>query len=336
MSSIPPFARSIAKFNKGLAIGLEIWDLLNPSGGDDLTEILKALKEEIRSVFRQELAHQKIVHSSSVLQTARDWLAIDYHNAAKQHPPQYDDLWAKLHGGSDMPGLAQLTIEAHDLEDLATGGGKGIAEQSTSLYLGIASFILAIYRERARVAPTDAQRQECLDDLTDHAAQYITRGHQLVDISTKKRAESVSAVYSEERGRRWYRGYFLLHDYKYNDSWYGDSGDNPTVMYGRMDAFPFTRDHPPYFLSESEVRYTISLVHDTNLALLADGSADTRARLDGILGWRAIPHEWRDAFHANYMQQIQDFGSFASSSNASLVNLGAMKMNPSGGQTRRP
>ncbi|MGH9141635.1 MAG: hypothetical protein ACRD2I_10915 [Vicinamibacterales bacterium] len=234
-----------------------------------------------------------------------------------------------------MPGIAQLTIEAHQMEDLATGGGKGIAEQSASLYLGIASFIVALYRERARVAPSDTKRQECLDDLTDHAAHFISHGHQLVDLSTRKRSESVSGVYSDERSRRWYRGTFLLHDYKVNDAWYGDSGDNPTVMYGRMDAFQFTRDRP-HFLSESEVRYTIAMFHDTYMALLANGSNDTRANLDGILNWRAIPQEWRDGFRTNYMQQVMDFGSFWSSSNTSLVNLGTIKMNPSGGQARRP
>ncbi|NJK31322.1 MAG: hypothetical protein HC927_02280 [Deltaproteobacteria bacterium] len=122
-----------------------------------LQELTEQYIQESKAIFMQQLSDGVGREAIAATTTARDLLAIDYHNALKAG--QSDDTLWELLGAEAAVTLRQLQAQEDKMRQWSIDSQKGMAQQNLSLYLLITHLTIAIYQARAKHAPTPAQRQ---------------------------------------------------------------------------------------------------------------------------------------------------------------------------------
>ena len=169
----------VSGFTTFLGLGQEIAGFFSP--GLDLGELesmlqdmLTSLLNEVKEVFAQDLTGAAVATAVGILQTARDFFAVDYTIAqtAGESPQQ---LWNLLTVDNFGPSLQALRAQATTMTTWASDESASVGQQTVLLALAIYAMIVAIHRERAKYGPDVPTRTAEVATMRVYAALAVSR-----------------------------------------------------------------------------------------------------------------------------------------------------------------
>ena len=286
--------------------------LKNIFGGGGLTieDIRTAVREEVERAYFRQSAENEIIDAAAALQTAQDFLAIDYLDAQNAGETKAE-LWNKLDTSGTTPQLAHLEEALNTLQSWLDQSDNRTKAKALPVCLGLHLYICLYHQQRSLVAPDAATVAAELADMRKRASQGSAL-RPVLDKMISDRQNELEYIVNDQRlilPMMMYRGDGMT------DHWFDGAGVNTLIAWTRID--------------DSSGDYSKALHHvmDCTKTLLNSGIYDNLNALWGALesDWlRKFPfynNDTRDDFRGLTFSAVLQFGQWADKARGVLDQL---------------
>lgn len=288
-----------------LSSGYKVYDYFFGSHGPSLAELIEKLPQQLKEIFRDELAYEDIRKSQAAAAAAVKFLDEDFYTYLKDGTRTKAQLYEILAKGEGVNYLTDLEEKIELTGSWAENATRDLKMQSITVYLALAGVIMTLYQERAKQSPDDSERTI----ISNRASSYASAARALLESALKTRQDAVQGIYE---------------NYKFYDTWVTDD----PVFTGL-----YWHDQPdgPGFRG---ARNALQGIYDLHRSMLATGSETDYAKmkallfdkwlLDSGMSWNnPNTGEHRDQWYYrdHFFGSVREFGSWYAKNMEALTRL---------------
>ena len=277
--------------------------LKNILSGDGLTiaDIRTSVREEVERAFFRESADNEILTAAAALQTAQDYLAIDYLDAQNAGESKAE-LWSKLDTSGTTPQLANLEQALNTFQSWLDQVDDHTKAKALPVCVGLHLYICLYHQQRSLVAPDTATANAELADMHKRASQGAALRSVLDKMVTARQSE---LEYVQANNTLYNMSGLKIVGDSMTDHWFDGAGVN--TLYSWKYRYE----------GGDDFRTALQLVMTCTKALLSSGNNDNANALWGALEsdcLKKLPmlgNDTRDDFRGLTFSAVLQFGQWA-------------------------
>jgi|HubBroStandDraft_1064217.scaffolds.fasta_scaffold09481_4 hypothetical protein len=319
MGSFSTFVSIIANL---CTIGSDLKNMFGSADTIDYAALVKMIVNEVQAVFESDLTEVQIHDAAAAQASAMQFITTDF-TAAIDAGQSDSYLYNMLTSGNGANDLSTMEDQINLMAEWTSTGEVALAQQTTSLYLLLATTILGWYQEQARRS-TGADQKQATETVEKRAKIYADQASTLLTTVDSARTGAVSSVQIQYRTYTGavYRAWFT-------DSWGVTDGSDPP----ELSTYPnITGGYGDYTCTDGDVH--ADWLRGQYMQLLANGSTDLQSSIQSTVNGTPCFGDGTSVPNLpNLLKAAQAYGAWLTNGLASHTDVQNLETNPMGSTT---